>query len=301
MRARHIEAFHAIYSSGSISTAARALNVSQPALSKVLKHAESQLGFALFRRVRGRLVPTDEAHVLFREVAEVHQRIASLRRTARNLRGGHDAHLRIAVLPSMGLGVAPAAVATYRREHPTVTFEIMTLHHDEAPRALFERTCDLAVAYDPAPHPQLQSTVIGHGEVVALYRADAIRHAPPRLTLGWLCEHDIIGLSTSGPVGDVFAAAVEQAGITLREVVSVQTFYLAAALAHHGAGIAIVDELTARAQLGNGLQMRAFEPALNFSIQALHLEDRPLSLTARDFLSTLSATLATTLQPSLPG
>src|SRR5690606_31060018 len=162
----------------------------------------------------------------------------------------------------------------------TVTFEIMTLHHDEVPRALFERSCDLAIAYDPPPHPQLQHTAIGRGEVVALYRSDVIRRAPARLTLGWLCKHDIIGLSSSGPVGDIFAAAIDHAGIALREVVSVQTFYLAAALARHGAGIAIVDELTARANLGNGLQMRTFDPALSFGIQALHLEDRPLSLPA---------------------
>ena len=88
MRSRHIEVFHAIYTHGSISTAARALNVSQPSLSKVLKHAEDQLGFALFRRVRGRLVPTEEAHVLYRNVADIQQHINSLRRSARNLGGG---------------------------------------------------------------------------------------------------------------------------------------------------------------------------------------------------------------------
>lgn len=37
MRVRQIEAFHAIYVSGSISGAARVLNVSQPSLTKVLQ------------------------------------------------------------------------------------------------------------------------------------------------------------------------------------------------------------------------------------------------------------------------
>ena len=58
MRLRHIEVFNAIYLSGSISAAAQLLNVSQPSLSKTLQHAEDQLGFKLFRRVRGRLLPT---------------------------------------------------------------------------------------------------------------------------------------------------------------------------------------------------------------------------------------------------
>ena len=45
MNLRHIEIFHAVYVNGSVSAAARALNVSQPSVSKTLRHAESLLGF----------------------------------------------------------------------------------------------------------------------------------------------------------------------------------------------------------------------------------------------------------------
>ncbi|HET7663085.1 MAG TPA: LysR family transcriptional regulator, partial [Rhodanobacteraceae bacterium] len=58
MRLRYIELFHAILTTGSLTGAAKLLNISQPAASKALQHAESQLGFALFSRVRGRLQPT---------------------------------------------------------------------------------------------------------------------------------------------------------------------------------------------------------------------------------------------------
>jgi DNA-binding transcriptional LysR family regulator len=297
MRARHIEVFHAIYTNGSISTAARALNVSQPSLSKILKHAEDQLGFALFRRVRGRLVPTNEADVLFREVADVQQRLGALRRTARNLRVGKGGHLRVAVLPALGLGIAPAAIVEFRKQHPDVTFEIMTLHHDEVPRALFERSCELAIAYDLPPHPQLKATKIAEGEVVVLFRHEEFRRLPRRLDLSWLRNRDIVGLSTSGPVGDLFTAALAQRELSVREVVSVQTFYLAAALVRHGAGVAVVDELTARASVAQGaLDFRPLEPAQRFSITALHLEDRPLSMLAKRFMQTLETVLTETLR-----
>jgi DNA-binding transcriptional LysR family regulator len=298
MRARHIEVFHAIYTNGSISTAARALNVSQPSLSKVLKHAEDQLGFPLFRRVRGRLVPTDEAHALFRKVADIQQQVTSLRRMARNLRGGKGGHLRLAVLPALGLGIAPAAIARFRKKHPDVTFEIMTLHHDELARALYERSCDLAIAYDLPTHPQIHATQIGTGEVVVLFRRKDFPRLPRRLDLSWLRNQDVIGLSTSGPVGDLFSGALAQRELPLREVISVQTFYLAAALVRHGAGIAIVDELTARANVTpqGALDFRPLEPPLRFSIVAVHLEDRPLSVLATRFLETLQPTLDEALQ-----
>jgi DNA-binding transcriptional LysR family regulator len=71
MNLRHIEVFHAVYTNGSVSAAARALNVSQPSVTKVLQHAELLLGFALLERTRGRLVPTEEAHALFDDVADI--------------------------------------------------------------------------------------------------------------------------------------------------------------------------------------------------------------------------------------
>ncbi|HZG47457.1 MAG TPA: LysR family transcriptional regulator, partial [Allosphingosinicella sp.] len=75
MNLRHIEIFHAVYVNGSVSAAARALNVSQPSVSKMLRHAESLLGFQLFQRTNGGLVPTADAHTLFADVSEIQDRV----------------------------------------------------------------------------------------------------------------------------------------------------------------------------------------------------------------------------------
>jgi len=61
MRLRHIEVFNAIMLTGSVSAAARLINITQPAVSRTLQHAELQLGFSLFARTKGRLTPTTSA------------------------------------------------------------------------------------------------------------------------------------------------------------------------------------------------------------------------------------------------
>src|SRR5579875_2454335 len=66
MHLRYIELFHAVLTTGSLTGAAKLLNISQPAASKALQHAEDQLGFPLFSRVRGRLQPTQQALLLRR-------------------------------------------------------------------------------------------------------------------------------------------------------------------------------------------------------------------------------------------
>lgn len=103
MRLRHIEVFHAVYSNGSISAAARMLNVSQPAVSKVLRHAEQQLGFTLFDRSKGKLIPTNEGITLFTEVSRVYLQIGSLRRIARNIKSTDQGKSGLPRLPGLHL------------------------------------------------------------------------------------------------------------------------------------------------------------------------------------------------------
>jgi DNA-binding transcriptional LysR family regulator len=286
---RHIEIFHEVYRAGSISAAARALNVSQPSVSKVLKHAEGRLGFPLFRLVKGRLVATDEAHALFPDVDEIYGRIESLRETTRNLLNGGEAHLRLAVLPSLGLGVAPKAVAQFRQRHPGVTFTLQTLHNEDMLRALYERKSDLAVAYEAPRHPRLAHTRIATGELVLLYRREHLPEAPPRLSIDTFPSHDMISLAGSGPVGALYASEVVQRNLVRAEGLVAQTYYIAAALVRHGAGVAIVDEFTARANQGPDLDFRPLEEAVTFGVHCIYLEDQPLSKIARAFVNALKA------------
>jgi DNA-binding transcriptional LysR family regulator len=86
MRLRHIELFHAIYTTGSITNAAKMLHISQPSVSKVLTHAELQLGFHLFERIKGKLILTKKAEILFGEVDKIYQQISSIKNTTRNIK-----------------------------------------------------------------------------------------------------------------------------------------------------------------------------------------------------------------------
>jgi DNA-binding transcriptional LysR family regulator len=291
MNLRHIEVFHAVYQTGSVSGAARALHVSQPSVSKVLRHAESRIGFQLFRIVKGRLVPTDEAHVLFHEARELHGRIESLRETTKNLRRGGEGHLRLAVLPSLGLDIAPAAVARFRADNPQVSFEIKTLHNEDILRSLYERNSDLAVSYDAPRHPRLAETLIGSGELVLLYRKADLPDAPERVSLDMLQHRDLIRLAGSGSVGTLFSSEVDPDEPPSASI-SVQTYYVAAALVRHGAGFAVVDEFTARASLSDDLDFRPLAESAGFSVYCIHLEDRPLSRIAREFVAVFKSALA---------
>ncbi|MET1255257.1 LysR family transcriptional regulator [Aliikangiella maris] len=118
MRLCHIEIFNAVYTTGSVSSAAKMLNITQPTASKILKHAESQLGFLLFERIKGRLVPTEEAKVLFSETRNIYKQISSLKRTSRNLSRPEMGCIKIATVPAIGIELLPKAIIEFKKNSP---------------------------------------------------------------------------------------------------------------------------------------------------------------------------------------
>lgn len=131
MRWRHVEIFDAICRGGTLTQAAQLLHVSQPAASKMLATAEMQLGFRLFDRVRGRLIPTREASILAPYVARLHQNLDDVSRLARNLRSHHEGLWRIGSSPAFGLELLPVALSRCRQAHPAMSFELRTHHSGE--------------------------------------------------------------------------------------------------------------------------------------------------------------------------
>jgi DNA-binding transcriptional LysR family regulator len=297
MRFRQLEIIHAVYTHGSISAAARALGVSQPSVSKMLRHAEDQLGIPLFQLARGRLVPTDEAHVLMREAGDVFDRLESLQHTARNLSQAGGGHIRLGTVPSLALDVVPRALARFRRDWPRVTFEVHINQHDDLSRSLIERETDLAIAFTPRPHPRLTDVQLASGELVAMFPTGLFGAVGARLPLEALAARDVIGVSATGPIGDIFIEAARARGIAYRETVAVQTFFIAARLAQLEQGITIVDEFTARAFASPGFDWLPVEPALRFTLSHVTLENRQPSRAMRLFLRTLEETIEESSKP----
>jgi len=288
MNLRQIEVFHAVYLHGTVSAAARALNVSQPSVTKVLRHAERSIGLPLFERAKGRLIPTQDAHTLFTEVSDIHDRVRSLRQATQNMRHGRGGLLRISALPSLGLGAIPQAVAQFLAGHEDILFDLQTLHHDEMVRKLFERETDIAISFEVPLTAPVSHQVIGEGELVVLYREEDIPDAPPRIHLDDLREQKFISPVQSGPIGRMLSSELARLDVVLKEVVSARTYYVAAALVRAGVGMAIVDNFTAQASQSAGLASRPLQPAITFDINAVYLQNRPPSRAASAFLDNLA-------------
>jgi len=270
MRLRQIEVFHAIYTSGSMTNAARLLNVSQPSVSKVLAHAEQQLGYLLFDRVKGKLVATPEADRLFGLVANVYEHVEQLRHVAENLRASDVGKVRIAATPAFGVDLLPTAISSYLESHPDTVFEIETLHYDEIAGALLESRVDIGLAFDPVPVPGLVTESLASGEFVAITPRDIDFGDQSRITVEMLAQLPFIGLSSRGPLGRLLSSHLESSNVDLNKIVYTET-----------------DAITARSGNEENIRTWMLDPPLRYSVEVIRADAMPLSILGKRFVDHL--------------
>ncbi|TRD12124.1 LysR family transcriptional regulator [Erythrobacter insulae] len=287
MRIRHIEVFYHVYREGSISAAARNLYVSQPSVSKVLRHAEDQLGFALFDRRKGRLFPTDAATELFRDVSEIYERMSVLDRTAGNIRNRKGGHLRIGVLPSLGFAIVPPMVAAMRAADPDASFDLSTLHSDEITPGLLEKRFDLCIGFDDEFDDRIRCQTVNSVEIALICRRGVFPEAAETLSPDALEGKEMIGLRDSGPVADRIEAYLEREGINPVVAISAQTYFVAAELVKLGAGFAIVDGFTAKRFANEELQSFALKGSPTLPFVAMTLAEETGNALVEDAIATL--------------
>ena len=287
MRLRHIEVFHAVYSAGSVTQAAELLNVSQPSVSKVLAHAEQQLGYPLFERVKGKLVPTPEADQLFAHVREVNDSLDRMRHVAEDLRKAERGRIRIAATPAFGVDLLPGAIARFREQNRDVFFSVETLHHGEICNALLESRVDIGLLFDPGMVPGISGDVLGTGRMYVLTPPGMDFGGRETLRIEDLAGHPFISLDRRGPVGRLLQKQLQATAVELDTVAYAETYHVAKSMVAHGAGVTVADGITARSRVHENVRAWPLEPELKFRVSVVHADSAPLSLVARSFIDEL--------------
>lgn len=294
MRLRHIEIFHAIYTTGSITNAAKMLHVSQPSVSKVLSHAEIQLGFKLFKRVKGRLIPSDEANMLFDDVDKIYQQLRSIKNTASNIKRSEFGNINIGITPALGFDALPSAIATYHSKFEKVNFDIQTIHNNDVLQALLERKCELAVLFSPTHIDGISNKEIARSELVLVYPKKLFKSEPESISFDDIKDTEFIDIADSGPLGDLLWQRLLEENVELPSRIKAQTYFVAARMVSKGLGVCVVDKYTAMGNLDDNIAFASFAPKITFGVHALSLENRSLSKVTEDFLEQLTKELSDT-------
>jgi DNA-binding transcriptional LysR family regulator len=293
MRLKHIEIFNAIMLSGSVSAAARILNVTQPAVTQTLKHAELQLGYALFVREKGGLKPTPEARQLYLRSNKIFEQVDELRRLAQSLKPDHLAQFRIAIVPSLSTNCLSRALNIFKAGNPKSVVSIKILHSDEIARSVALRECDLGIAYGEIDAPSVDSQIVGTGHLVWVERRDCADSGADTSDMGIaeMATREFIGIDKDDPVGRALLGLLSESAVFTGTRLSAQTYQSALLLTLDGFGPCVIDSFTARFAGNESLSCRPVSPRIPIAVSALSMAEGRQRADFNDLLEAFRSSL----------
>ncbi len=275
---------------GSVSRAAEALLLTQPAVTKLLRALEEETGIALFDRRRRRLVPTHEARRFEQEAARLFAAARQVDRLATTMRAAGLGELRIAAMPSLGIGFVPRLLARFAAQAEGLRVSMTVASSIEVHDLVQSGQVDLGIAHPVANGaglvigpPLLQRAVLAlpRRHPLARRRSVALQalHGEPQVSLGRQ-----YGLRDM--VDDLF----ERHGVVPVPVAETQSAAAACEMVAGGLGFTIVDPVSAQGY-ERRLALVVLTPTVEFPVHVLAPPGRPVSTLADRFLDVLRAGL----------
>ncbi|WP_426959361.1 LysR family transcriptional regulator [Muricoccus radiodurans] len=301
MNLRQFEVFHAIMRTGSVTGAARLLNVTQPSVSTVLKHCEAQLRFRLFNRVGGRLQPTPEAQALLPDVEAVFSRLAAVERLTQDLAGGRLGTLSIAAAFPIANGYLAKAVATFLAERPGTRVALQSLTSPGVVDRVASREVELGVVHEPVTSTEVETELLVHSSIACVMRSDHPLAARPSVPVDALAGHPIVTYLPQNLFRATVDRALAQAGVAPEVVAQVSLSLTGIMLAQHGGGVALVEPLMLRTLPFPALVARPLDPPIVFETVLVRPRGARDSTVLQRFVAHLRRTLAEEdLMPAAP-
>ncbi|SNY93567.1 transcriptional regulator, LysR family [Cohaesibacter sp. ES.047] len=289
LRLRQLEALLAVANHGSMTVAASELGISQPAVSRLLSDLAKEVGFAVYDRKDGQIVPTQEACFLLpsiRQVLELMQRIADVSHEITKRRAGH---IRVACLPGFATSHLPDVVATFLKERPGVS---MTIEPDRPERILewmIGEQYDFGITDGFAGHPSLESSSVEIRTVCVFPRGHRLAGRDV-VAPADLLEEKIIHSRRDSEFFGRLSSAFQDAHVALNSHIEVRQFTAACELVCRGAGVSVVSELDAVQFRERGLDFRPFLPRTPHVLSLVRpLLSRPSMITAEFMTSFLKS------------
>lgn len=290
MNINKLRIFHEVFVTGSITRAAERSYVSQPAASKMLANFEDEIGYKLFERSNGKLIPTDEAMYLHEEVYGLLQGVNHLEDSIKSAKNNRSGRLRICSIFGPSYQFLPELIAKFKEINPGVHVSLhlsgcsairqgvasgqyqiglvdkaqSSSKHDSA---AFDMTCYCAI---PADHPAAKLE---------------------NITLKDLEGTPWITLDSENATTKALKRAYINTELSMHRSIEVHTTIHALSFVNLGMGVALVDALNYHyfSSLFNmpNVVLRPFEPNIIEPLEVITSNLNPLSGVAKDFYKLL--------------
>jgi DNA-binding transcriptional LysR family regulator len=269
---RQIEAFKAVIENGTISRAAQLLNISQPAMSKLIAHLEFDAGLKLFDRLKGRLAPTEHAMRLYGEVERIFAGVRQVENAVEAIRREEQGRLAIGVMPALAGPFIQRATSGFLKDRRNVFCSVQSLGSQWTVDWLIARKLDVGLVSAGIDNPYVTLEPLMEHPLVCIMPLDHPLAAKTHVEPGDLDQIPFVSFHpdtyTGHCVEKMFEAYKVRAQVVLVANVAPTLCEFVAA----GLGVSLVHPLMLSG-LEHRLIVRRFEPEILYNFQLCRSAD----------------------------
>lgn len=288
INARQLEVLSTVIEVGTTARAAQLLNVSQPAISNMIRHTEDAIGFALFKREHGRLAPTKEAIHIAQEAQHLFMQQKRIDNIIGELKGGTVGRLSIVATPSIGHGILPRVLGLFMKTRPKLKLSIELGGVDEITKRLSSGRADLGLSITQPRLSAVYVREIGDGQLMCVCPPDHELALMERISVTDLNHVNHISYAAHTPLGQTIDNVFSDQGLERRFFCEVRHTATALEMVRSGLGVALVDSFALIGRQGTSIAIRPTKPQLPIKMHGVTSKLFPTSNLAMQFQDFLS-------------
>jgi LysR family transcriptional regulator for metE and metH len=290
LETRHLQLVLAVAEHGTLTQAARHLDLTQSALSHQLLQLEGRLRLSLFHRLGKRMVPTPAGERLLESARRIVPELAQAEEALRGQAAGRTAVIRLSTECYTCYHWLPPVLAPFRARHPGIDIRIVPEATRSPVAALLDARIDLGIVHSEEPDPRLRYFPLFQDEMVLvaapshpLARRSHVR--PADLAREHLITYDIAP-DESSTVRDFLA----QDGILPARISCIQLTEAIVEMTKAGVGVTVLARWAVQPHLDAGTltAVRLGRSGLTRRWHAAVLDRRPPEY-LRQFIEMLAA------------
>jgi DNA-binding transcriptional LysR family regulator len=284
-----IQAFREVARHGTISRAAEALFVSQPALTARIQGLERTLGSSLFARGRRGSRLTEAGRAFLPHAERALTAVERGREAVAEVASGSGGRLTIGAAPAVSTYVLPTMLHRFQADHPGVHLSVRSGHSEDVLEMVLREEVDLGLMR-PIQHAEVISSLLYEDELVLV-----VHHGHPfasgHILMERMATEHLILFDRTSSYHELTSAVFRQAGIAPRGYLEVDNIDAAKRMVEQRLGIALLPRTSVLAEIGTGrlfpVKISDMAPVKRQIVVARRRDAGEMSPAAAAFLRTL--------------
>lgn len=235
---------------GSISRAAEALFITQPALTARIQALERALGAQLLHRGRTGSRLTEAGRAFLPHAGRSLAALERGRMAVTDVASGSGGRLTIGAAPAVSTYVLPAMLHRFRETHPAVQLSVRSGHSEEVLGMVLREEVEIGLMR-PIQHAEITASLLYEDELVLVVHRGHPFAARGQIRMAEMATEHLILFDRTSSYHELTSAIFRQAGIDPRGYLEVDNIDAAKRMVDQRLGVALLPRTSVQPEIGS--------------------------------------------------